>query len=307
MNAFTTLAPVLGALAFAAHAAGPVPAGTFGKISVEYRFESKGEKSGKDSWAQWKIERSAALSAEVTAQKPTPYATLVAPDAARAQAQQHKMQQAEATTQQMQPMMASAENIIAACKGNEACIEREVQKMALGMSGGEVARARATGEQVKSLTAQGPAQVQLWRPKSQSGHYAIVEDVKRQYADPFCTGKPGMRCRRSEARAGQGAIPDSPRDGAATVAMAEVDHAKNTLTIQLPVWLNALPVEQTVASDYPTDKDIGKRSVPSSWRVTDQKPITVPLAASGEQVREVVDASGFPGKLTVRWTFAGGR
>lgn len=307
MNTRLSVSLALAAWALSAHAAGPAPAGSFGQISVEYRFESKGEKSGNDHWAQWTIERSASLSAEVTAQKPTSHATMAAPDAARAAEPQRKSQQAAASLKPMQPMMASAEKIVAACDGNEACIEREVQKMALGMSGGEVSRAQATGEQVKSLTAQGPAQVQLWRPKAQSGSYRIVEDVKRQYADPFCTGKPGMRCRRSETRAGHGAIPVPPRGGAATVAMAEVDHAKNTLTIVLPVWMNALPVEQTVTSDYPTDQDIGTRSVPSSWRLNDQKPMTVPLSASGEQVREVVDAAGFPGKLTVRWTFAGGR
>ena len=311
MNTCRFFVPALAASLFAApavtQAAGPAPAGAFGKISVEYRFESQGEQAGRDKWAQWKIERTASLSAEVTAQKPTSQATMVAPDTTQSAAQQKKLQQAASSMQQMQPMMQQAEKIAALCKNDEACMTREVQKMGLGMSGGEVAQAQATGQRVQALAEQGPASVQLWRPKSQSGSYRIAEDVKRQYADPLCTGKPGMRCRRSEVRSGEGAIPDAPGRANATVAMAEVDHAKNTLTILLPVWMNALPVQQTVQSDYASDKDVGTRSVPSAWRITDSKAITVPLSASGEQVREVVDASGFAGRLTVRWTFAAGR
>jgi len=311
MKACRFLVLALAASAIAAQAAGPAPAGTFGKISVEYRFESKGETAGRDKWLQWKIERWSSLTAEVTAQKPTSQSTMVAPDAAQASAQQKKLQQAATSMQQMQPMMQSAEKIAALCKNDEACMTREIQKMGLGMSSGEVAQAQATGQQVRALTEQGAASVQLWRPKSQSGSYRITEDVKRQYADPLCTGKPGMRCRRDEVRTGEGPIPDAPGKGSgeerATMAMAEADHAKNTLTILLPVWMNALPVEQKVQSDYASDKDIGTRTVPSAWRVTDSKPITVPLSASGEQVREVVDAAGFAGKLTVRWTFSSGR
>jgi len=307
MNASRFLVPALAASAVAAQAAGPAPAGASGKISVEYRFESSGEKADRDKWAQWKIERWSSLTAEVTAQKPTSQPTMAAPEAAQASAQQKKLQQSATSMQQMQPTMQSAEKIAALCKNDEACMTREIQKMGLGMSGGEVAQAQATGQQVRALAEQGSAHVQLWRPKSQSGSYRIAEDVRRQYADPLCMGKPGMRCRRSEVRTGAGPIADAPGREHATLAMAEVDHAKNTLTILLPVWMNALPVEQTVRSDYASDKDIGTRSVPSAWRLIDSKPITVPLSVSGEQVREVVDAAGFPGQLTVRWTFAGGR
>ncbi len=307
MNTARFLVPALAASAVLAHAAGPAPAGAFGKISVEYRFESKGETAGKDKWAQWKIERWASLTADVTAQKPMTMATMVPPDAAQVAAQQRALQQSAASMQQVQPMMQAAERIAAQCKGDEACMTREIQRMGMGMSGGELARAQATGQQVQALGTHGAADVQLWRPKSQTGSYKIAEEVQRQYADPLCNGKPGMRCRRSETRAGSGVLPDAPRGGGATVAMAEVDHAKKSLTILLPVWMNALKVQQTVQSDYAADKDIGTRSVPSAWRITDQKAITVPLTASGEQVREVVDAAGFPGKLTVRWTFTSGR
>ncbi|MCA0239935.1 MAG: hypothetical protein LCI02_03675 [Proteobacteria bacterium] len=302
-----TVAASLVFASIAAQAAGPAPAGSIGTIQVEYRFESKGESATREKWAQWVIERFASIAAEVTAQKPTSMATMVAPDGAQTAARQKKLEQAAGSMQAMQPMMQQAEKIAAKCRNDEACMEREVQKMGMGMSEGDLARAQSAGQKAQAALADGPATVQLWRPKSQTGTYRIKEDVQRQFLDPLCNGKPGMKCRRSEQRQGEGTIPGAPGRADASTAMAEVDHAKNTLTLLLPVWMNLLPVEQVVTSDYASDNDRGKRSVLSVWRLVDAKAITVPLSARGEQVHEMVDNAGFPGRLTVRWTFTAAR
>lgn len=310
MKNLSVLMLALMSATLSAQAATPAPAGGKARISVEYRFESKGKKADQYDSREWSVERQLSVSAELKARAPSPYPALGPQDAALNADIKNKTALAGKAQQQMQPLMQSAEAIMARCGDDEACIEREAMNLGAAVSarGGLSADEKAAGRNIAEASKMPPARFQIWEPLGQQGSYRIVERVTSSTMDPICIEKPGQRCHRDEQRRGEGAMPQAP-GGKGSIAAAEVDHGKGTLTLTLPMALNALMVDETVKTDHPERlQDNGQRKIPSNWTITDAKTFTVPLKGawtqqSGEQVREVTDSAGFKGKLTVRWRF----
>ncbi len=296
--------------AVVAQASTPAPAGSKARISVEYRFESKGRKVDQYDSREWSVERQLNVSAELKSRAASPYPALGPQDAALNADLKNKTALAGKAQQQMQPLMQSAEAIMARCGDDDACMEREAMKLGASVNarGGLSADEKAAGRNIAEASKMPPARYQIWEPVSQQGSYRIVESVLSSTMDPICVKKPGQRCHRDEQRRGEGSMPQAP-GGKGSVAMAEVDHEGDTLTLTLPMALNALMVDETVKTDHPERLgDNGQRRIPSVWTITDAKTFTVPLKGgwaqqSGEQVREVTDSAGFKGRLIARWRF----
>lgn len=293
-----------------AHASAPAAAGAKARISVDYRFESKGKKGDPYDSREWTVERHLTVTAEIKARAPSPYAALGPQDAALTADLGNKAQLADKAQQQMQPMMASAQAIMERCGDDDACMEREAMNLGASINarGGLSADEKAAGRNIAEIAKVPPARFQIWEPLGQQGNYRIREAVTASTRDPICIELPGQRCYRDEQRRGEGAMPQAP-GGKGSVAMAEVDHGKGTLTLTLPVWLNALPIDETIKTDHPEHlKENGSRKLISVWMITDGKSFTVPLKGdwtqqSGEVVRDFRDSAGFEGRLVARWRF----
>lgn len=292
-----------------AQASGALPANSPARISVEYSFESKGRKADQMGSAEWNVQRSASVVATLKSRAASPYPALGPKNPAIEADTQRKQALAAKTQQQMQPMMQAAEQIMARCGDDDACIERESMKLgaSINAKGGLSAEEKAAGRNIAEISKQPEGSVQLFEGVSQQGSFRIKESVSIVDADPICHNKPNKRCKRDEQRVAEAAMPQAPA-GKGTASMAEVSHNGGTLTMILPVPLNALMVEQTIQTDHPEQlKENGRSQVVSPWSFKGDA-ITVKLKGdwrkqSGEQVSEVTDRDGLKGKLTVRWRF----
>ena len=315
-------ASALLAAAPAAEAAGDfAAAGTKATLTVDYEYVSNGKTQDQNDLHEWRVTRSVRLTADLAAQPAAPTPQLQKPDAAYLAEQQKKAKQAEAASAQMAPMMASAEQIMAKCGEDEACITRETQKLGAAMAGTpELEQAKKTQKTVEDISRPGADRYQTWRATAQQGSYKLAESAHLVLADPIC---PGARCTRDERREGAGAVPAPPaaKDarGAAGFSGAEVDAEKKTLTLVLPVPLNALPYTETITSDEPagthdTPTPKGPQAKQLAFRTGEggttggSQAFTVPLAGgwrsqSGERVVKLAGAAGEGGTLTVRWRF----
>lgn len=318
-----TLAVVTTSFADAAFA----PAGAKATLSVDYVYESAGNKRSEGMYDpyEWRVKRSANLVAELVAQPATAMPTLQAIDASQMAELEGKSDKAQSVATQMAPMMANAEEIMAKCGDDEACITREAQKMGAAMQGTpEMAAAMGAKKDIQELANPGAPRYQAWRPTAQTGSYLIDETAHISVTDPICTSLPRHRCTRDEVRKGSGAIPLPPEakknpGAAAGISAVEVDTVKNTLTVGLPVPLFLLPYTETITTDEPEgthdtptpkgpQQKLHRFRVNAAGGVTHDKPFTVALkggwrSQSGEQVEVLKGEFGDAGKLTMRWRF----
>jgi hypothetical protein len=302
-----------------------VPAGAKATLSVEYIYESSGKKRSEGMYDpyEWRVKRNASLTAELAAQPATAMPTVQAIDASQMGALQGKADKAQAATTKMAPMMADVQAIMAKCGENEACITREVQKMGFAMQGTpKMDAAMSAKKDMQDLSKQDALRYQAWRPTAQAGTYLIDETVHISSTDPICTSKPRHRCTRDETRKGSGEIPvpavaasKQNKGAVAGISAVELDSAKNTLTVTLPVALAALPYIENIVTDEPegthdTPTPKGPQQKLLGYRVNAAgKPFTVPLkggwrSQAGEQVTNLKGEFGDAGTLTVRWRFA---
>lgn len=302
------------------------PAGAKATLSVEYRYESKGQavgsRSAKYELHEWRTLRTVDMTAELAAAKPLPMPSLQAPDGAATASTQRQNAQAQTQAQraatQMAPMMAGAEAIGARCGNDEKCIEREVMKLGAGMSGtAQVDSARAVGRETVAAIQPDANRYQAWRAVSQKGRYAIEGSAHIVHADPGCMSLPQGRCTRDTQSKGAGDVPAVP-GGRGGPAAAEVDTQARTLTLQLPVPMGVLPYMDTVNSNEPkgtqevtpgTHSRQLKFVTTADGKVSAERPITVPLKGgwrnqSGEQVVQVMGEGADGGTLTIRWRFS---
>lgn len=306
-----------------------VPAGAKATLTVDYIYESSGRKRSEGMYDpyEWRVRRNASLTAELAAQPATAMPTVQAIDASQMAQLQGKGDKAQAVATKMAPMMADVQKIMAKCGDNEACLTRETQKMGFAMQGTpQMDAAMGAKKDIQELSKQDAARYQAWRPTAQTGTYLIDETVHISVPDPICASKPRHRCTRDETRKGAGEIPvppeaDSKRNtgAAAGISAVELDSAKNTLTVMLPVALSMLPYTETIVTDEPegthdTPTPKGPQRKLHRFRVTaaggimHDKPFTVPLKGGwrtqqGEQVMNLKGEFGDAGKLTVRWRF----
>lgn len=320
-----TLVIMLAVMTTAAYAADAfAPAGAKATLSVDYVYESAGQKrrEGEGYSQEWRVKRSVNLAAELVAQPATAMPTVQAINESQMAELKGKSDKAKSVATQMAPMMSDVEKIIARCGEDEACISREAQKMGAAMQGTpEMAAAMNAKKDAQELTKPGAPRYQAWRPTAQKGTYQIDERVHISSFDPAC---PRQRCTRDETRKGGGEILLPPgantkrnKGAAAGISAVELDSGKNTLSVTLPVPLFPLPIIETITGDEtgsgtPTPK--GPQQKLHSFRVNaaggymHEKPFTVPLKGgwrtqAGKQVMNLKGSFGDAGKLTVRWRF----
>jgi hypothetical protein len=325
----TLLALFLAAISSAAGAAEPfAPTGAKATLSVEYVYESAGKKKSEGMYDpyEWRVKRNASLTAQLAAQPATAMPTVQAIDASQMASLQGKADKAQAVTTKMAPMMADVQKVMAKCGENEACISREIEKMGSAMAGSpQMAGAMSAKADIAELSKQDVLRYQAWRPTAQTGTYLIDETVHISVTDPICTSKPRHRCTRDETRKGGGDIPvpaaartKQNKGAEAGISAVELDSAKGTLTVMLPVALGPLPYTETIVTDEPegthdTPTPKGPQQRQMSYRVNAagsimDKPITVALkggwrSQQGEQVVRLKGNFGDEGSLTVRWRF----
>ena len=292
-------------------------AGAAGTLTVEYVFVSAGKKADINDSREWKVSRTVSLQAELAAEPPASAPTLGPMDPAIMADNAKLAQRGAAVARNMQPLMDDVQKILAKCGDNEACIERETVK--LGMATKMTPQMEANRKEVADISKAPVNRFQRWRAQSLKGSYSIDESFKSVLADPICTHHPQLRCSRTETRKGAGAVPppqiaakEDPR-AAAGLSGIEVDTAKNTFTVLLPLPMTMLPVEETIATDQPEHKkENGKRSKQLNPGLLGFKPITQPITValkgsarnqSGTQVFDMTDPAGNAGKLTARWSF----
>lgn len=318
-------------VAGASHAADVfVPPGAKATLSVDYLYESAGKKRSEGAYDpyEWRVKRSASLAADLAAQPVTAMPTVQAINAAQMSQLQGKSDKAQAVATQMAPMVGNIEKIMAKCGDNEACMTREIEKMGAALQGTpQMAATMNAKKDIQDLARPDAPRYQAWRPTAQRGTYLIEETVHVSVTDPICTSKPRHRCTRDEVRKGAGEIPVPPeatskrnKGAAAGLSAVELDAARNTITVGLPVPLAMLPYTETITTDEPegthdTPTPKGPQAKLHRFRVSaagammHDKPITVALkggwrSQSGEQVMNLKGEFGDAGKLTVRWRFA---
>lgn len=299
--------------------------GAKGTLVVEYLYESVGKKQDKIDLHEWRVRRTARVTADLQAKPPTPLPTMQALDARQTAELNAQAAKGQAAAGQLAPMMASVEQIMARCGEDEACITRETARLGAALPGtAAMGQAQGAGRDIEALSRPGAPRYQAWHATGQKGDYSIDERAHIVHGDPICMSLPRARCTRDELRQGAGAIPlppnaakDAAKDAAqgAGVGAIEVDLVKKTLTLALPVPLMPLPYTETITTDEPA----GTHSVPTpkgpqprqlAFRTgAAAQAVTLPLAGSwrsqaGERVIPIDGQAGEGGRLTVRWRLA---
>lgn len=305
------------------------PVGSTLNLTVEYRYESAGKQSSEGMYDPrvWRVEQTVRLTTALTAQAPQALPTMQALDAEQVADIKTKQAKAQDMQTQMAPMMANVEEIMAKCGEDEACIEREVQKMGFGMSGTEeLAEMQDVQKSAAEVFKPGDPRYQRWQATTQEGTYRINETLHARVTDPICMEIPAGVCTRDEVRKGEGAVPVPPGSDNATVAAAggaslEMDAQKNSLIIQLPVPAMPLPYIETITTDEPegthdTPTPEGPQNKllsfggngPGNLRSMD--PMTLAIQGdwrnqTGEKVVEMQGDYGETAKMTIRWSLSG--
>lgn len=290
--------------------------GSRATLTVDYVFESKGHKANKYDAFDWQVRRTVTMVSELTAGKPAEYSSTQAPEASHTAKTTRAVTQGEAIARHLGGgSMAEVQAAFEKCGDNEAC----QQKVAMQMANAGAARSRQDTQRLaretESTMKSGSSRYQLWKATALKGRYEISETTQLVHADPICMELPGARCTRRERRQGSGEVPAAQnvrsRD-AAGFASAEVDNAKNTLSLALPIPLNALPYTETVSTDEPQRKAEaarGPRQKLYDFRsLRDIKPFTVALKGdwrnqSGEFSVNLKGEPADTGVLKVRWRF----
>jgi len=292
-------------LATAAHAELLVAKGTKATVKVEYVYSAVGAKKDKYDPREWRVNRSATVTAQLEAQKAQALAQMRAMEAGQLADMQNKQATAVSAAKKMQPTMNDMLKIVEKCGDtNEACIEKEIE--AYGNKMEITPELKSAGKDIEKLGKQDGPRYQVWRAVSQQSTYSVDEFYKGQTADPACMEKPGARCHREETRKGGGNV--TPPAGAKNVSPAffEVDAQKKDIVMTLPTTMWPLSCTSVVKSDFP-DESSGSSQCTAGLGQVSFKPITVVIPGdlkqlSGTQELKSEGAEGEGGTLTVRWT-----
>jgi len=279
-----------------------------GTLSVEYVYESAGRTQDQNDLHEWRSNHTVKLAAEMVAQAPQPLPSMQALDAAQTADLQKKQALTTSALQKMAPTMGDVQAIVARCGEDEACIEKAITKY--GMSMQMTPEMESAREDVAEVAKQGAPRYQMWRATAQKGTYSIDESAHDVVADPICRA---LHCTSDQTRKGAGDVPrasaaKTDASAAAGVAMLEVDSSAKTMTMLLPVPLNALPYTQTLTTDNP-EQHGGTTQGQLGFPKASAKPLQVTLKGvaldqSGESVTKVEGANAEGGTLTVRWHFS---
>jgi hypothetical protein len=321
-SACALLAFVLASQHAPVQAQGFLPEGAKGTLTVEYSIESSGKRPKNnfyDSY-EWQTKDKLTLVADLVVQKPSVAPGMRANDNAVKDAMAKKGEQAQAMSKQAAPMMASVEQLVAKCAGDEACMTREVMKMGNAMAG---TPQMATMEKLRGDTAElakmGPPRYQLVQQHGLKGTYSIDESVKLIDNDPICMEKPGGRCHRTEKRVGSGDVPIPAAVAKnANMSLVEYDDTAKLLAVRMLVPMAALPMDETVVTTQPAStagagankgpqkRERWMRLTAEGQGNTNDKFLSIPVkggwrSQSGEYTETLKGDPSNGDKLVVRW------
>jgi len=289
----------------AAHAELLVAKGAKATVKVEYVYTAIGMKKDKFDPREWKVNRSATVTAQFAAEKAQALAQYRAMEAGQMADMKAKQAAGLSAAKKMQPTMNDMLKIVAKCgETDEACIGKEVE--AYGNQMEITPELKSAGEDIAKVGKVDGPRYQVWRAVSQQATYSVDEYYKGQTADPICVEKPQERCRREETRKGQGTV--TPPPGAKTVgpAVFEVDAQKKDIVMTLPTPMWPLTYSSVVKSDFPGESSGSSQGTAGFGQVS-PKPITVTIPGdlkqlSGTEELTSEGAEGEGGTLTIRWT-----
>jgi hypothetical protein len=301
------LVPLFVPMGVAAQTSLLAPKGAKATVTVEYAYAAAGMKKDKYDPREWKVNRSATLTAQFVADKPQPMAQLRAPEAAQMADLKDKQATARSAAKKMTPMMGDMMKIVEKCGDNEACIEKEVE--AYGKSMELTPELKSAGDDIDKLGKTDGPRYQMWKAVSQKGTYTVDEFYKGQSADPLCMEKPGQRCHREETRKGSGDLGSPPGKKDASGAMFEVDAQKKDIVLMLPGPMMPMAYNREIKSDFPSESEEFAGKSQGMVGLSPPKPLTVTIPgdlkklAGTEQIK-LDGAEGEGGTLTVRWTLS---
>ena len=283
-----------------------VAPGTKATVTVEYSYSAVGAKKDKYDPHEWKVNRSATLTAQFEAQKSQAMAQYRAPEAQQVADMKDKQATALSAAKKMEPTMNDMMKIAEKCGDDEACIEKAVE--AYGNSMTITPELKSAGQDIQKLSKVDASRYQVWRFLTQKGTYHVDEFYKGQTADPACMEKPAQRCNREETRKGNGDISSPPGSKGQSGAMFEVDAQKKDIVFMLPGPLGPMKYNSEVKSDFPSENETpGSGQGYAGLGKVDLKPITITIPGDLKQLSgtyqlksDGAEAEG--GTLTIRWT-----
>lgn len=304
---------LLASFALSAHAEMVYPKGARATITVEYSYQSAGDKpeSPSDPIAvTWRAKRAVTVTGTLEAQPAIGVPTLHKQEAQQT-AEIAGMQKRAATVMvQTAPMMDAAMAAYEKCGDNEACLELEVGKMSEAVEKSDVKGARKNIDAITAATANmnGP-RYQRWATVSQApSPYTFDEEKNVLSRDPGCVRNPKETCTTRETLKGAGTVAGSNSE---SLSMFEVDSKNGDIALVLPVPLGALSGTFTRTTNDPEQASEQKKTqiaFPSlggeaSGSFTD--PIIVAIkdlrAAAGTLTFPTAGEFGEKGTLTVKW------
>lgn len=288
-----------------------VPAKTTGTIDVTYEFTSTGKRGPSQDQVLvskvWNVRRTATVSVQLVADRPSPLPQLAKLTGARADREKERQAAAVKAGKDVAPMMASAEAIMKKCGEDEACLAAEAMKMGAAMNPNQMATAKKS---VDAAATMGDATFQVWRGNGSSATFTVTESMTVRDRDPLCMELAGGTCTTSTNGSASGPVvpPPGGKDPyASAMPVVELDGPSGALTLMLPGPAGIASVSVTTKSDRP--REPGGTSKATRKLATGIEPFTVPCPGacrtlSGTKTVPMTDdLSGEPGTLTVTWTF----
>ena len=299
-------------IAFSTQAEAPKATPVNGTATLTMTFELKGSGVSRPASHEhniaWTVEDRYSVTATMTAQKPSGFAAMHKPDAAEQKREADRQAASQDAARAMAPMQEQAAKIAEMCGNDEACMQREVMKMARGIDPNS-AEMKSARSNIAKASVMPEARYQIFMPGKQSGSYRVKETAHQAYFDAGCSLATEVRCAYDTAIDGKGDIVDA--GGSKTLpteASAEIDYRTGSLLLHLTVPGMA-KAKKTVSSRSAEIKT-GTTDVMRSIRHNDVMDTRVEVncgacaSASGTFTKDVTDELlGRPAKLVVTWSF----
>lgn len=298
--------------ALAARADTPQATPVNGTATLTMTFELKGGgvdlPASHERHVTWKVENRYSVTATMTAQKPTGFAGMHKPDAAEQKREADRQAAAQDAARTMQPMQEQAAKIAQMCGDDQACMQREVMKMARGIDPNSPDMKSAKANIAKASVVP-EARYQVFMPGKQSASYTLKEQARQAYFDAACSLATEARCAYDTTVEGKGDIVDGAGSKTLpTEATAEIDYQTGSLLLRLTVP-GVAKAKQTVSSRNPEIKT-GTTDVTRLIAHADVANTRIEVncgactAASGKFEKDVTDGLlRRPAKLVVTWSF----
>ncbi|MBI1360754.1 MAG: hypothetical protein GC155_10805 [Alphaproteobacteria bacterium] len=287
----------------------PSPPKSVATLTVVYEFKGSGEDipASHERHLKWAVADRYEISATMPAEVMSPVPGLHKSDGSGEAQIAQRQASAQAAAKDMAPMMAAAQAAAAKCGDDEACLQREVMKMAQGVDPNSAAmkNARANGA---AASVPIKTRYQAFNTGKQTGSYTVDESAHQAYFDAACSLRNETPCAYDTTIKGAGKLTDSTSESFASEAHAEIDYQAGTLMVVAPFpgYVKATKTVTSAGKGIKTGTEaIGRRETLSQ---VSNVPVKVTCgecrSASGTFSREIDDALlGEKGVLTAKWTF----